>query len=158
RQAVWAQLDPGRTRAPAGAEPHSGNGAGHGGAARNGASGNGTSPGLVSQTSNGPSRITRPENITSNGSTSSPRDVARPGAGWPGDAGAADGPGGGAGPGRWGASAPGWPPDPRAPGRNGAIAANPVGAGRPGRDGAMLPGAELPGAVDPRAAWARYAL
>jgi len=170
RQAVWAQLDPGRTRAPAGAEPRpagylagrngagrsgaggngaggsnaglssaAGNGAGRDGASRdsagrNGAGRNGAGPGLTGRIPGGPSRTISSASISSTGSTVSRSDSTRPGAGAAASAnGEADAdPAERTGQGRWGAAAPGWPPDPRGPGHGGA--------------------------EGPRAAWARYAL
>jgi gamma-glutamylcysteine synthetase len=158
RQAVWAQLDPGRTRAPAGAEPQPGgylasrNGtdrnstAGHD-AGRSSAVGNGASPDLAGHTTAGPSRSMSPASNVSNGSTSSRSDVARPDAGGAGGAaGVSDGDSGGrTGQGRWGAAAPGWPPNPRGPGHGEADGAGHRGTGHPGRestarDSAMLAG------------------
>ncbi|HEX6858097.1 MAG TPA: glutamate-cysteine ligase family protein, partial [Streptosporangiaceae bacterium] len=186
RQAVWAQLDPGRTRAPAGAEPRpasypasrngpgragtagygagrsgtagngagpsgaGGNGAGPSGAGGNGAGHSGADLGLTGRIPGGPSRTITPESISSTGSTISHSESARPGAGAAAGAdgdpdGDPTGPAGWTGQGRWGAAAPGWPPNPRGPGHGEAGgAADGVGhngAGRVGRDGAGRGGA-----------------
>jgi hypothetical protein len=160
RQAVWAQLDPGRTRAPAGAEPRpSGdpalrNGAVRNGTARNGvgrdstagngagrdsngAGGNGTGLDTAGRTTAGPSRAIGPASNISNGSTSSRSDGA--GDGSAGDAARRTGRS------RWGAAAPGWPPNPRGPGHGEADSAA-VGTGLPSREGAIRDGAVLDGA------------
>ena len=165
RQAVWAQLDPGRTRAPAGAEPQpagrtpagrngagrdgaAGNGAGRSGTAGNGtggngAGGNGTSLGRPGRTPGGSSRTIAPASISSTGSAISRSDSARPGAG---TAAVADGgPGGRTGQGRWGAAAPGWPPNPRGPGHSDRAADG--GAGAAGAGSAE--GADHGGPVHP---------
>ena len=164
RQAVWAQLDPGRTRAPAGAEPWPGgypasrNGAGRNGtggnsagrnsagrnrAGGNGAGSNGASPGLAGRIPGGPSRTTSSATVSSAGSAISRSDSARPGVG-PAAGGAGADPGGRTGQGRWGAAAPGWPPNPRGPGHGGAD-----GTGRGGADGAGRGGPMAQAAVAP---------
>jgi gamma-glutamylcysteine synthetase len=170
RQAVWAQLDPGRTRAPAGAEPWpaatragrnragsngaGSNGAGSNGAGSNGAGGNlagrngavssgagGTraAPGPAGQLLDAHGRPIPPANHIRNDSTSNGNGAARPGAGTAGRSGGD--PGGRTGQGRWGATAPGWPPNPRGPG-NGV---NHAAGDDPARDGAGHDGAGRPG-------------
>ena len=147
RQAVWAQLDPSRTLAPAGAEPWpwgpsaAGRGTPHG-AAR-----------AASWTANN-GRMTGPAGATRTSGTIGRNGDGRPVPGSGGDTGLL------AGLSRWGAAGPGWPPNPRGPGGTGSAGAGHVYVSRPGAapDGAAFHVSARDGAADPRAAWAQYAL
>jgi glutamate--cysteine ligase len=132
RQAVWAQLDPGRTRAPAGAEPWSG---GHGPATNGSRIGALRNHGVITL----PGRSARP--VGDGAVRAGPWGAVGPG--WPPSP---------RGPGRGGADGK--------PNGTGPTGRGPNGTGRDSTALGRVPrrSAASDDAPDPRAGWAQYAL